>query len=138
MQHQTIQTTIKNWGQQYKYLLKIMKKLAVIKSERGLNMVTKIMAEKLLNKIAIFRGYQVKTEDYVDGKINHIVICSDSHMLTKSVIDVAWEVIDEYEAKYESMCICATIQTRPYLTKDGKYELHMPVIEVSVRIYEER
>lgn len=111
-----------------------MKKLAVIKSERAMNQVTKIMVNKLRNKVEIFKNYEVSVEEYLKGRINHIVIKADSHMLTKTVCDVAWEVINEYEEKYEAMCICGTIQTRPYYTEDGKYELHQPVIEISVRV----
>ena len=96
------------------------------------------MAEKLTNAVGIFDYYHVDKEDYLKGKINHIVIWADSHMLTKTAIDRAFEVIDEYEEKYDSMCISGTIQTRPYLMSDGVTFLHMPVIEVSVRIYEER
>lgn len=108
-----------------------------INSERSLKQVTSLFAKKLVNKVAIFEYYHVETEEWVKGSINHVVIWGDSHMLTKAVIDTAWEIIDEYEEKYESMCICGTIQTKPYLTKDG-YTLHMPVIEICVRIWEER
>lgn len=114
-----------------------MKKLAVIKSERAMNQVTKIMVKKLRNKVAIYHSYEVSVEEYLKGRINHIVIKSKSHMLTKVACDSAWEVIDEYEAKY-GQCIYGTIQTRPYYTSDGKYELHQPVIEIGVRVYEKR
>ena len=96
------------------------------------------MTEKLNNAVGIYGNYHVDQEDYLKGKINHIVIWADSRMLTKPAIDTAFEVIDKYQEKYESMCICGTIQTRPYLMSDGVTFLHMPVIEVGVRIYEER
>lgn len=115
-----------------------MKKQAVIKSERSLNMVTNLYAKKIANSISCFSYYQVKKEECVKGSINHIVILSEeSHMLTKSVIDSVWEVVDEMEKKYDSYCVCATIQTRPYLTKDGSTFLHQPVIEIIVRVKED-
>ena len=108
-----------------------------INSERSLKMVTNLLAKKLVKKVEIFKNYHVETEEWVKGYLNHIVIWGDSRMLKKSVIDTAWEIIDEYEEKYESMCICGTIQTKPYLLEDG-YTLHMPIIEICVRVWEER
>ena len=99
-------------------------------------MVSKLLEEKLRNKVAFFGGYEVKNQEWLKGIINRIVIRSEYHMLTKSVIDSAWEVINEYEAKYDSHCICATIQTAPYLTKDGNDWLHEPTIEITVRVKE--
>ena len=115
-----------------------MKKQAVIKSERSLNMVTNLYVKKVANKIGYLSYYQVKKEDCVKGSINHIIILSEeSHMLTKTAIDSVWEVVDEMEKKYDSDCVCATIQTRPYLTKDGSTFLHQPVIEIMVRVKED-
>ena len=115
-----------------------MKKLAVIKSERGLKMVTNLIAKKVSNKIAFADSYHVEVEEYLKGRINHVVIKADHHMLFKCVIDSIWEVVDEYEAKYDSHFICALITTRPYLTTDGKDWLHMPVVEIGVRIKDEK
>ena len=112
-----------------------MKQLT-IKSSRGLSMVSKVLETKLRNKVAIFEDYEVKNQEWLKGIINRIVIRSKYHMLTKSVIDYVWEVIDEYEAKYDTHCICATIQTAPYLTNDGSDWLHEPTIEITLRVKE--
>lgn len=114
-----------------------MKKLSVIKSAKSLNMVTNLYAKKITNVISYLSNYQVKTEDCIKGKINHIIVLSEeSRMLTKPAIDSVWGVVDELEKKYDKDCICATIQTRPYLTKDGSTFLHQPVIEIMVRVKE--
>lgn len=113
-----------------------MKNLAVIKSARSLNMVTKLYAEKLSNKVSFYDGVHVEVEEWLKGKINHIVVWFDHNMLFMSPIDTVREITDQLEAKYDNHCVCTSIQTRPYLASDNKTWLHRPVVEVMLRIKE--
>lgn len=113
-----------------------MKKLAVIKSEKSLEMVTNLYAKKIMGKIAFYGDVHVDVEKYVKGQINHIVVWFDHNMLCFAGLDSVREITDAMEQKYDHFCVCTTIQTRPYLTKDGKYWLHRPVVEISLRVKE--
>lgn len=113
-----------------------MKKQLVIKSERGLNTVTNIIASKVRCALSIYDGVNVSVEEYVKGDIKQITVWFDYHMLCFPCIDRLREVTDAYEEKYGD-CVYATIQTRPYLASDHKTWLSMPVVEITVRRMDE-
>lgn len=111
-----------------------MKKQSVIKSERVLNQVSKLIFKKVCGRVYSIWGstYKVEIEDWVKGNIKHIIVSSPAHhLMMKCVIDTVWEVVDEYEKKYGN-CVCGLIDTRPYLASDNETWLHMPVIEIAV------
>lgn len=108
----------------------------VIKSERGLNNVTKLVYEKVTNAVSIYGGYNAKREVYINGKINQITIASDYHCFTKPVIDSVWEVINEYQNKYVDGSIYGLIGTSPYFTAKGDM-LHEAVIYITIKRVEE-
>lgn len=114
-----------------------MKKLAVIKSEKSLVMVTKLYAKKIREHLAFYGYAHVDVEESVLGKNFNIVVWFDHNMLCFSGIDSVREITDVMEKKYDKDCVCTTIQTRPYLTKSGEYWLHRPVIEIMLRVREE-
>ena len=111
-----------------------MKNLAIIKSERSLNMVTNLYAKKVKNAVYFYDSVHVDVEDFLKGKIKNIVVWCDHHMMFFPVIDSVREVIDEVEKKYDSYCVVASFQTKPYLAKDNETWLSMPVIEISFRV----
>ncbi len=108
----------------------------VIKSERSLNNVTKLVNEKVSNVVSVYGGYNVNREVYINGKINQIIVASDHHFLTKPVIDSVWKVIGEYQEKYVDGSIYGIIETRPYFTPNGDM-LHGAVIGITIKIIEE-
>ena len=108
----------------------------VIKSERGLNNVTKLIYEKVTNAVSVYGGYNAKREVYINGKINQIIIASVHHFLTKPVIDSVWVVINEYQQKYVDGSIYGIIETRPYFTAEGDM-LHGAVITITIKRVEE-
>lgn len=114
-----------------------MKKKAVIKSEKSLSLITGLIKKKVYNKVFSIYGdaYSVNTEEVIKGQLNRIIVSSRYHMLTKSAMDSVWEIIDEYENKYDN-CVFGIIDTRPYLDSNGEIWLHEPVIEITVRIYD--
>ena len=89
-----------------------------------------------MGKIAFYGDAHVNVEKYLKGKINHIVVWFDHGMLCFAGLDSVREITDAMEQKYDRECVCTTIQTRPYLTQDGKYWLHRPVVEISLRVKE--
>lgn len=115
-----------------------MKKLAVIKSGKSLEMVTNLYAKKLREHLAFYGYAHVDVEKSVIGKTNNIVVWFDHNMLCFSGMDSVREITDVMEKKYDQHCVCTTIQTRPYLTKSGEYWLHRPVIEIMLRVKEEK
>ena len=96
-------------------------------------MVSNLVNEKVINKVAIYSDYNVKLQEVIKGEINRVVIRSNWHIITKTIIDSVWEVVDEYSKKYDNNCIYATIQSAPYLTKSGDF-LHEPTIEITIRV----
>lgn len=114
-----------------------MKKKAVIKSEKSLSLITGLIKKKVYNKVFSIYGdtYFVNTEEVIKGQINRIIVSSRYHMLTKLAMDSVWEIIDEYENKYDN-CVFGLIDTRPYFVSDNEIWLHEPVVEITVRIYE--
>lgn len=114
----------------------IMKNLAVIKNVRSLKRVTNLIESKVRGHVAYLSNHNVKSEEWVEGSTYRIIVTNDYHIITKTVIDEVWEVINEYEKKYDSDCVYGTIQTAPYLTKSGDF-LHEPTIEIIVRIKED-
>lgn len=115
-----------------------MKKQLVIKSERGLNIVTNLIAKKLSNKLSAIWDdtYTVSVQDEIFGKSMQIIITPSHHMIFKCFIDTVWEIIDEYEKKYNHNCITPLITTRPYLANDNRTWLHTPVVEINLRVME--
>ena len=113
-----------------------MKKKSVIKSARVLKMVTNLYAGKLRNAVGFYGNAHVDVEEYLQGRINHIVIWFEHDMLFMAGIDSVREITDCMEAKYDMGCVCTSIQTRPYLASDDKTWLHRPVIEVMLRVKE--
>ena len=114
----------------------IMKNLAIIKNARSLKRVANLIESKVRGHVACLSDYSVKSQEWVEGSIYRIIVTSNYHILTKTAIDLVWEIIDEYEKKYNSDCVYGTIQSAPYLTKSREW-LHQPTIEIIVRVKED-
>jgi hypothetical protein len=110
-----------------------MKKL-VIKSVSSKNRVANIIAKKIRGAVSIFSDAPaVLVEEGCETYTTISIFNEKSHLLTFSEMDVVREVVDIYKEKYEYGTIGYIMDTKCYLTKDGKHILHMPVMEISVR-----
>ena len=94
-----------------------------------------MIANNLHKKVAkeiefYYSGFEVSIEEYLKGEIYHIIVKSKCHILTKPVIDNAWNVVNMYSKKYKD--IFAIIDTQPYLTNNNIF-LHEPVIRITVK-----
>ena len=112
-----------------------MKNQATI-SKRTLTKVTNLIATKVSNAVSFYGNAHVEVKEYLKGSIMQVEVWFDHHMLCFAGLDTIREVTDAYEEKYDANCICTTIQTRPYLLSDGETFLHMPVVEIMVRVKE--
>lgn len=110
-----------------------MKKL-VIKSQRGKNMVANLLAKKVRGAVSLFsEAPTVEVKEECDSYTTISIYNKHSHMLTFPEIDVVRAAVDQYKDKYELGSIGYTMQTKPYLSQNGKYFLHMPVMKITVR-----
>lgn len=110
-----------------------MKKL-VIKTQAGKNRVANIIAKEIRGAVSFFSDAPtVKVEETCDMYTTISIYNERSHMLTFCEIDEVRQAVDQYKDRYEYGTIGYTMQTKPYLSKDGKFFLSMPVMEISVR-----
>ena len=109
-----------------------MKKL-VIKTKAGKNRVANIIAKEIRGAVSFFSDAPtVKVKETCDMYTTISIYNEHSHMLTFCEIDEVRHAVDQYKNKYEYGTIGYTMQTKPYLSQDGRYFLHMPVMEISV------
>lgn len=109
-----------------------MKQQLTIKSKRGLAMVTKLVKAKIDGAMSIYNGYTVEVNEWLKGSINHIIVKSDTHMITLPVLETLMETVKEYRAKYVVTSFCATLQAGQYLCQNEW--LSEPVFEISICI----
>lgn len=64
-----------------------------------------------------------------------IVIDPKDMLMSFAEIDTIREVVDKYKAKYHG--ISYSMQTRPHLAKDCEDWLYSPVMEITIRRYDE-
>ena len=103
----------------------------VIKSERALKMIANNLHKKVVKEIEpYYSGYDVSIEEYLKGEIYQIIVKSENHILTKEIIDEAWNVANMYSKKYKD--IYAYIDTKPYLTNNHIF-IYKPVIIITVK-----
>ena len=110
-------------------------KQQVLSSASSHTRITNLIASKLRGAVSIF-SYSPTVE--VEPKTSYyqtIVVKNEhTHMITFAELDCVRGILDEYCKKYKGMFY--TMQTRPYLSKDGSIWLHMPVIEIKIRRYD--
>ena len=109
-----------------------MKKQLTIKSKKGLATVTKLVKAKIDVSMSMYSGYTVELNELVKGRINHINIKGDTHMITLPVLETLIQTVKEYREKYEVTSFCATLQAGKYLCHDEW--LSEPIFEISISI----
>ena len=113
-----------------------MKKQNIIKSASAHTRVVNLVVKKIKNEVSFFSDAPtVEVDELKTGSWYKVIVVKNekSHLLTFAEIDTVRKVVDEFCKKYKGMFYI--MDTRPYLAKDGKTFLHMPVMEISVRRY---
>lgn len=111
-----------------------MNKQHIIASASAHTRITNLVVSKIKGSVSIFSDTPtVEVESKTSYYQNIVVKNEQTHMLTFAEIDRVREAVDGYCKKYRGMFY--TMQTRPYLSKDGSTWLHMPVMEICIRRY---
>ena len=111
-----------------------MNKQHIIASASAHTRITNLVVSKIKGAVSVFSDAPTVEVESKTSYYQTIVVKNEqTHMLTFAEIDRVREVVDGYCKKYRGMFY--TMQTRPYLSKDGSTMLHMPVMEICIRRY---
>lgn len=107
----------------------------IISSASAHTRITNLVVSKIKGAVSFFSDAPTVEVDSKTSYYQNIVVKNENtHILTFAEIDIVREIVDCYCKKYRGMFY--TMQTRPYLSKDGSTMLHMPVMEICIRRYD--